>query len=67
IKPDIQYRLEIFPEGASNIGSFEISVESKWVRAGSYSSEVGFSIVASPKGKLFQRYVDYLDWRHSAK
>jgi hypothetical protein len=67
IKPDTQYRLEILPEGASNIGGFEIFVESRWIRAGSYSSEVGFNIIASPKGKLFQRYVDYLDWRHSTK
>jgi hypothetical protein len=67
IKPGTQYRLEILPEGASNIGKFEILVESRWIRAGSYSSEVGFSIVATPKGKLFQRYVDYLDWRHSVK
>ena len=67
IKPDTQYRLEIFPEGASNIGNFDLFVESKWVRTENYSSEVGFNIIASPKGKLFQRYVDYLVWRHSTK
>jgi hypothetical protein len=67
IKPDTQYRLEIFPEGVSKIGNFDLFVESKWIRSGSYSSEVGFNIIASPRGKLFQRYVDYLDWRHSAK
>jgi hypothetical protein len=26
---------------------------------------VGFSIVASPKGKQFQRYVDYIVLRHA--
>jgi hypothetical protein len=67
IKPDTQYRLEIFPEGVSNIGGFDLFVESKWIRTGNYSGEVGFNIIASPKGKLFQRYVDYLAWRHSAK
>jgi hypothetical protein len=67
IKPGVRYRMEILPENVSKIGKFEILVESRWVRGGSYSSEVGFNIVASPKGKLFQRYVDYLDWRHSVQ
>jgi hypothetical protein len=67
LKPGVRYRMEIVPEDASRIGKFEVSVESRWVRAGSYASEVGFSIVASPRGKCFQRYVDYLDWRHSAR
>jgi hypothetical protein len=40
-------------------------VEARWVRGGDYSCEVGFSITASPKGKAFQRYVDYLSWRSS--
>lgn len=65
IKPNTPYRLEIEPESVANIGDFDISVESKWIRAGDYSSEVGFNIVASPKGKHFQRYVDYLSYRSS--
>jgi hypothetical protein len=60
-----EYKLEIEPESASKIGKFELLVEIKWIRSGSYTSEVGFSITASPKGKTFQRYVDYLAWRHS--
>jgi hypothetical protein len=66
IKPDAQYKMEIEPESAAKIGKFELSVETKWVRSGGYSSEVGFNIIASPKGKLFQRYVDYLTWRADA-
>jgi hypothetical protein len=63
IKPDMVYKIEILPEAASNIGSFELKAEARWIRAGGYSCEAGFLIVASPKGKLFQRYVDYLVWR----
>jgi hypothetical protein len=65
VKPNDRYQLEIKPESVANIGSFQLVVEVKWVRSGDYSSEVGFSIVASPRGKLFQRYVDYLAYRSS--
>ncbi|MDR1318450.1 MAG: PilZ domain-containing protein [Treponema sp.] len=65
IKPNVHYQLEIEPESAANIGNFQLVVESKWIRSGNYSSEIGFNIVASPKGKLFQRYVDYLEYRAS--
>jgi hypothetical protein len=58
--------VEILPEAAAEIGSFEIVTESRWIRTGGYSCEVGLRIVASPKGKLFQRYVDYLTWRNNA-
>ena len=60
-----QYKLEIIPESASKIGGFEFLVEAMWMRAEGYSSEIGFCIVQSPKGKLFERYVDYLSWRYS--
>ncbi|MDR0624808.1 MAG: PilZ domain-containing protein [Treponema sp.] len=65
IKPDNQYQIEILPESAANIGKFELTVQVKWVRFGEYASEVGFIITASPKGRLFQRYVDYLGYRAS--
>jgi hypothetical protein len=65
IKPDAQYQLEIIPESAAKIGNFDLMVQTKWIRFGEYASEIGFVIVASPKGKLFQRYVDYLGYRAS--
>jgi hypothetical protein len=58
-----RYKMEILPEAASKIGPFEILVEVLWMRPGGYSFEAGFAIVESPKGKQFQRYVDYLSWR----
>ncbi|MDR2402863.1 MAG: PilZ domain-containing protein [Spirochaetaceae bacterium] len=63
IKPNKVYKITILPEAASNIGSFELKAEARWIQTGGYSCEAGFLIVASPKGKLFQRYVDYLVWR----
>ncbi|MDR2433924.1 MAG: PilZ domain-containing protein [Treponema sp.] len=66
IKPGCLYQLTVDPESAAKIGSFELSVESKWIRADGYSTEVGFAVVASPKNsKQFQRYIDYLSYRSS--
>ena len=59
----IRHRIEIIPEKAAGIGKFEIVAELKWTESGGYSTDFGFSILESPKGKLFQRYVDYLTWR----
>ena len=65
IKLGAQFKLEILPESASKIDPFDLLAESKWLRTGAYSYEIGFSILESPKGKQFQRYVDYLSWRYS--
>jgi hypothetical protein len=65
IQTNVQYQMEVKPEGISHIGGFQLHVECKWVRRDDYTAEIGFSIVASPKGKQFQNYVDYLAYRHS--
>jgi hypothetical protein len=65
VQIDAEYKLEIIPEKASNVDKFELSVAVRWVRSEGYSCSIGFNVQASPKGKLFQRYVDYLDWRSS--
>jgi len=64
IQPNTQYQLKIKPEGGSRIGSFQLEVQCKWVRNDRSAVELGFAITASPKGKKFQRYVDYLAYRH---
>jgi len=64
IQPAAQYQLMIKPEKESHIGAFELMVECKWVRSDAQGTELGFSIIASPKGKQFQYYVDYLAYRH---
>jgi hypothetical protein len=67
VKPGDQFTMEIICEAASKIGKFEIQVEAKWVRMRDCACEVGFSIIASPVGKQFQRYVDYLSFRSQTK
>ena len=57
------YKLEIIPEKASSVDEFDIAVELIWTENGGYSTYYGFKILESPKGKLFQRYVDYLAYR----
>jgi hypothetical protein len=63
VKPHANYKIEVFPESAAQIGKFDLDCECRWVQNGGYSCEVGFSVLASPKGKPFQRYVDYLSYR----
>jgi hypothetical protein len=65
IQPHVQCELKIKPERESHIGSFELQVECKWVRGDDSSIELGFVIIASPKGRQFEHYVDYLAYRHS--
>ena len=60
-----QYNMEIIPESTAKIGAFKLLVESKWIKTGGNSYEIGFFILKSPEGKQFQRYVDYLSWRYS--
>jgi hypothetical protein len=66
IKLGVQYKVEIIPEAVSRIEKFELLVKSCWIRTGGYSCEIGFSVIASPRGKSFERYVDYLSWRSVA-
>jgi hypothetical protein len=63
LPPGSQVQLEVEPESAARIGNFQLVIERKWTRAGGYSNEIGFRIVESPKGRQFQRYVDYLAYR----
>ena len=65
IEPNTHYKLKIIPESEAEIESFLLDVEPRWLGAEHSSSEIGFSITKSPKGKQFQRYVDYLSWRYS--
>jgi hypothetical protein len=66
VKPNTSYTLRVIPDSAAKIAPFELQVESRWVRSGGYSCEIGFAITVSPKGRDFQRYVDYLAWRATA-
>ena len=65
IQPGVQYQLEIEPERAAKVGCFHLLVEQKWTRSGEKLIEIGFVIIASPKGKQFNDYIDYLEYRSS--
>jgi len=66
LRAGTQFQIEIEPEKTSNIGSFDLMVEQKWTQSRDYSTEIGFFVIASPKGKKFQNYVDYLEFRSQA-
>ncbi|MFA6507789.1 MAG: PilZ domain-containing protein [Treponemataceae bacterium] len=59
--------ITILPEDRAAVESFSLVATPEWSRAEYDTFEVGFSITASPKGKTFQRYVDYLSWISTAK
>jgi hypothetical protein len=63
VKTGEKYTIDIIPETAAGLGHFTLVAESKWIHLMGYSCEIGFSVLESPKGKEFQRYVDYLAWR----
>jgi hypothetical protein len=65
LQQGIQYQMKVKPEKESHIGIFDLQVECKWIRKNSHFTEMGFFIIASPKGRQFQRYVDYLTYRQS--
>lgn len=65
LQPGVQYELEIEPEKSAFVKNFVLMVEQKWIRPGEESTEIGFVIIASPKGKQFQHYIDYLSYRSS--
>ncbi|MDR2185891.1 MAG: PilZ domain-containing protein [Treponema sp.] len=67
VQTGTEYTLEIIPEAASNVEKFDLTIEIRWIHYEGYACSVGFNILASPKGKLFQRYVDYLAWRSSSQ
>lgn len=65
LKPYEKYTIDIEPEKAAHIDEFYLEVECRWIRKKNHICEIGFQIVASPKGKSFQSYVDYLTYHAS--
>ena len=62
IKPHEIYKIEVEPESISNLDGFDLEAECRWIRNGDYYCEFGFQVTASPRGKGFQSYVDYLTY-----
>lgn len=63
---DRRCTITIIPEDRAEVPAFELEAKPMWSRSGYDSFEIGFSIEASPKGKGFLRYVDYLAWRSTS-
>lgn len=55
-------RITVYPERQADVELFDLEVRPQWSRAGYDTYEIGFLIENSPKGRSFQRYVDYLSW-----
>ena len=67
IKENSRYTITVLPEESAEIDSFDLMVECKWIHPGSDSCDIGFNIIKSPGKRDFERYVDYLSWRHNLK
>ncbi|MDR2419479.1 MAG: PilZ domain-containing protein [Treponema sp.] len=65
VHPDTKYAIVVEPEATSQIEPFELTAEYRWNRSSLDACTIGFFIVESPKGKQFQRYVDYLAYHSS--
>ena len=61
IKTGEEYQIEIEPERALHISKFQFQAECKWIQSIGDTTELGFDIISSPKGKQFQNYVDFLE------
>jgi hypothetical protein len=67
IVPHSKYTVNVFPEKESNINSFTIDIESKWIRTKKDLSESGFIIIIPPGSsakKLLNEYLNFLS-QHS--
>jgi hypothetical protein len=60
-----QHSITVCPESDAGIGGFDLLAECRWIHSGGYSCDIGFDIKKSPGKKDFERYVDYLSWRHN--
>jgi hypothetical protein len=60
------FKLTVIPEHESRVGKFTFTAEARWQKRDSSGTEIGFLITASPQGREFENYVDYLDLKHSS-
>ena len=65
IKENSNYTLTIYPEDSIEIGCFDLLVECKWIHSDNYVCDIGLDIKKSPGKRDFDRYVDYLSYRHN--
>jgi hypothetical protein len=58
--PEERYLIQITPEDAPGIGTFELHVEVRWARSTAPLFMAGFAIIGVTANHALQRYVDYL-------
>jgi hypothetical protein len=66
LQENSRHIITVLPEKNAHIGRFDLLVECKWIHPGSDSTNIGFTIEQSPGKKDFERYADYLSWRHDS-
>jgi hypothetical protein len=67
IVPTTRYTADIVPEKESNLETFKLEIESRWVRAKKQHSESGFVIVLPPGSKEAEDLKNYLAYLEKNK
>ena len=60
-----EYTVTLLPEPEAMVKSFDLKLEPCWIDDKDGFHEAGCFITGFPKGKLYQRFADYLAWRAS--
>ena len=60
IEPNSSFVVAVIPEKETQVGKFQLEVESKWVKLNRLKMESGFSVVVNFGEKEFKDYLDYL-------
>jgi hypothetical protein len=57
------YKMNIQPESGSQVNSFDLEVEVRWVRSTETRFSAGLSIAKPPLDRSLARYIDYIAQR----
>jgi hypothetical protein len=55
-----RYGMKIIPESASNISSFDLEIEVRWVQNTEKSFSSGLQVASPSANKIFDKYVNYV-------
>ncbi|MDR2446133.1 MAG: PilZ domain-containing protein [Treponema sp.] len=59
------YVMSISPEPSFGVETFDLKVKVQWLRSSAALFSTGFSIVESPHGRAFQKYLDAVSRLHA--
>ena len=60
VEPNSSYVIAVIPEKETQVGKFELEIESKWIKLNKRQMESGFSVIVSFNEKEFKEYLEYL-------